>query len=175
MNTTMDLIQQKLRDLTNRLDLLYRRSVGDGPSADSSTITNLKNEINLIKQQTTSLQTSINEIENQYSLIIENINTFSLQIENLSAATSSDITTLQSNINSQDIKINQLQQTTQNSITDLNARLVELSNSIDNLTHYVNGLILTGSAADNELCFIVNGTYVPESDIDKIANGTYTL
>ena len=86
MNTTIDLIQQKLRDLTNRLDLLSNKGVGGISDSNlCSTVSTLKNEVSLIKQQVSSLQTSITEVQNQYSSIVTNVDNCNAKLESLTA------------------------------------------------------------------------------------------
>lgn len=178
MNTTIDLIQQKIRDLTNRLDLLSHRGITNSGENQSNTVNNLKIEINLVKEQLTSFQSSMQQLEGQYSEIITTINNCNSALENLSATTNSNtsnIESLQATVDTQSTQLTQFQTNIQTLITEFESKLTELSNSVDSLTRYVDNLVISGSTTDNELCFIVNGTYVPESDIDKIANGTYTV
>lgn len=79
-----------------------------------------------------------------------------------------------------DIKFNNLQNTTSEHNTKINTLEQNVSTNTVNITKNSSQIEqlktqLENSKIENELSFILNGTYLLQSDIDSILDGTYTI
>lgn len=213
MNTLIDSLQQKLQDLTNRVELIKKQLDSFSPTLNddetlSSLVARLQTDVGDLKLKVSNFDSNITSLNNTYSTIVANVenNTFDIQnLQSVDANTEQEINNLkttdqtlsqQINNNSQLIAGNnqniafinneleisnskitantQLSTANETAIANLSITVDELIASVDYLNSHINNYISSNSPADNELYFIVNGTYVAESDVDAIVNGTYT-
>ena len=57
----------------------------------------------------------------------------------------------------------------------VNLRLDEIIASVDNIQTQFDYFLTHNSTPDNELFFIINGTYVLQDEINSLIDGSYTL
>jgi len=211
---TLETIQQKLQDLTNRLEIIKKQldslapNLGDDDNL-SSLVAKLQSDVGNMQDKVAGFESNISSLNNSYSSVVSSVENNTFSIQNLQSANNSTLAQLEQ-LNSNNQALSELIQTNTDNIAEnkqslnivhrdvaicdekiiiamnvasrnagliskLESRLDELILTVDNLSQHINNFVPNNSSADNELYFIVNGTYVTEEDVESIVNGTYSL
>lgn len=203
MNTLIDLMQQRLQDIENQVALFKRNEIVlDEDQTLTDLVAKLQTDVTTCKNQISNFQSNLNSLNNTYTQIVSTVESNSNSIENLQknysaqqellnsigtqlSSLDSNYTTLSSQveqnssnisnntteiqINSDNIKLNSIDiNINKKNISNLNTQTVNLRKELDKLVINENS-----PGIDNELFFIVKGTYVANEDINSVVNGTY--
>lgn len=203
MNTLIDLMQQRLQDIENQVALFKRNEIVlDEDQTLTDLVAKLQTDVTTCKNQISNFQSNLNSLNNTYTQIVSTVENNSNSIENLQknysaqqellnsigtqlSSLDSNYTTLSSQveqnssnisnntseiqINSDNIKLNSIDiNINKKNISNLNTQTVNLRKELDELVINENS-----PGIDNELFFIIKGTYVANEDINSVVNGTY--
>ena len=165
MNTLIDLMQQKLQDLTNRIELLKQQfdtfvpDLGEDENL-SGLVASLQTDVTECKTQVSNMQSSVDSLNNSYSPLVENV-----------AANNASIEIMHATVEKMEPKVN----FNASEISSIKTELDHLSTTIQQLKQEVSDLAASNFAADidNELFFIVKGSYIISNQLTDIIDGTY--
>ena len=93
MNTTIELIQQKLQDVSNQVDLLQQQFDGFLPVFEndenlSTLVASLQSDVGNFKTQVSNMQSNIDSLSNTYANIVNNVENNATNIQELENANS---------------------------------------------------------------------------------------
>ena len=190
MNNSIDLLYQQVQDLVNQVSLLKQQFDSFSPTLNddedlSSLVATLQTDIANCKTQVASLQSNVNSISNTYTQLVTKVEDNSSEINTLKQMDDeimSTVASLNVGVNSvQNMAINnrshidvlesnfskhiEESSTYSSDIETLQQQTSSLQESIDNIEQ--------GTTCDNELYFIVKGTYASPDHIQQIIDGTY--
>lgn len=190
MNNSIDLLYQQVQDLINQVSLLKQQFDSFSPTLDddedlSSLVATLQADVTNCKAQVDSLQSNVNSLSNTYTQLVTKLENTSSEINTLKQIDDeimSTVASLNVGVNSvQNMAINnrshidvlesnfskhiEESSTYSSDIETLQQQTTALQESIDNIEQ--------GTTCDNELYFIVKGTYESPDHIQQIIDGTY--
>ena len=165
LNTNYGGLVTSNENLTSSVTLLEQKveSIPDDLSATLNEIKTYANRINTLESTCTQLDTDIENLELRMLS----------QLDNVSGNLSDTI------IANRTLAYNYTDNSCNNLKSEITAKIDSLNNEIDNLNSEVESLSkqtnTTQSNIDNELYFIIHGTYVSPNDLTNLFNGNYTI
>ena len=190
MNNSIDLLYQQVQDLVNQVSLLKQQFDNFSPTLDddedlSSLVATLQTDLANCKAQVTSIQSNVNSLSNTYTQLVTKVEGNSSEINILKQMDDE----IMSTVASLNVGVNSVQNMAINNQMHIDSLETNLSNHIEESSTYSSDIetlqkqtsslqesidnIEQGTTCDNELYFIVKGTYASPDHIQQIIDGTY--
>lgn len=190
MNNSIDLLYQQVQDLVNQVSLLKQQFDNFSPTLDddedlSSLVATLQTDLANCKAQVTSIQSNVNSLSNTYTQLVTKVEGNSSEINILKQMDDE----IMSTVASLNVGVNSVQNMAINNQMHIDSLETNLSKHIEESSTYSSDIetlqkqtsslqesidnIEQGTTCDNELYFIVKGTYASPDHIQQIIDGTY--
>lgn len=179
INTQLSLLKHTVNNLSNIISTHEQQL----QSIDANAITTALNKINNITNTVESNTAEISTLKNKTSDIDSmrqqsldnklNLENHIAEFNNFKSTTNAE---MYANFSTIDVQLNLIKQEN----TNQNTQITNLENTTVNVETYSNEINniktqLDQLKTENELSFILNGTYILQSDLENILNGTYTI
>ena len=147
LKSTVNSLQLTTADHTSKIQII-QNDIRDLPTIRSRSLSNELEVNNLITSFENYQSDTAKELDQRFDAVNE------------------EITSIKNTNDTQSVKITDLQ------IAN-NTNIVNISSNSAKITELTN--LINKTKCDNELSFILNGTYILQTDIDSILDGSYTI